>query len=275
MSEPIITLTTDFGTSSPYVAAMKGVILSLNPTARVVDLSHDIPPQSVHHAAFFLTAALPYFPPGTIHVVVVDPGVGTERAVLYAELATQRVLAPDNGCWTLAAEKLPIERVMRVTNRAYFRDTVSTTFHGRDIFASVAGYLSLGINPAQMSLRDEIYTEELARPLWTFERLQKPAPTVTHESITGEVVFVDGFGNLITNLPPEMGMVVINEVEVSRRVRTYGEALPRTLVALTSSFESLEVAEVQGNAAKRLNAQVGTPVVLRRAAGDTPWAPAH
>src|SRR6516164_6648308 len=100
MNDPLITLTTDFGTASPYLAAMKGVILSLNPAARLLDLSHDIPPQNVRHAAFFLAGALPYFPAGTIHVVVVDPGVGTQRAVLYAEMGTQRVLAPDNGCLT-------------------------------------------------------------------------------------------------------------------------------------------------------------------------------
>src|SRR3954447_11602409 len=106
MPDPIITLTTDFGTDSPYVAAMKGVILGINPDARLVDLSHQIPPQDLRHAAFFLAGALPYFPAGVIHVVVVDPGVGTERAVLYVEVGGHRLVVPDNGCWTPFAARV-------------------------------------------------------------------------------------------------------------------------------------------------------------------------
>jgi S-adenosylmethionine hydrolase len=255
MSDTLITLTTDFGTRSPYVAAMKGVILSTNPAARLLDLSHDIPPQDVRHAAFFLAAALPHFPPETLHVVVVDPGVGTERAILYVELGTQRVLAPDNGCWTLATEALPVRRAMRVTNPAYWRHVVSRTFHGRDVFAPAAGNLSLGLDP-----------HELGPLVFDWERLHMPGVEIGVGEVRGEVVFVDDFGNLITNIPPTTaGMVVIGDVEVSQRVRTYGEAPAGTLVALTSSFETLEIAEVQGNAARRLEAQVGTPVFLRRA----------
>ena len=253
MSAPLITLTTDFGTRSPYVAAMKGVLLTLNPAARLLDLSHDIPPQNVRHAAFFLAAALPYFPPGTLHVVVVDPGVGTERAILYVELGTQRLLAPDNGCWTLATEALPIQRVRRVTNRAYWRDVVSLTFHGRDVFAPVAAHLSLGRDPA-----------ELSEPAAQWVTLEALRPTLVGDEMHGAVVFVDDFGNLITNLAPDAGTVVIGDIEVSRRVRTYGEAPPGTLVSLTSSFDLLEIAEVQGDAAQRTGAGVGTPVVLRR-----------
>jgi S-adenosyl-L-methionine hydrolase (adenosine-forming) len=254
MSDAILTLTTDFGTKAPYVAAMKGVIVALNPVARLIDLSHDIPPQNVRHAAFFLAAALPYFPPGTIHVVVVDPGVGTERAILYVELGTQRLLAPDNGCWTLAAETLPLQHVRRVTNRSYWRDTISGTFHGRDIFAPVAAHLSRGVAPVQLG--------ELVSQWVTLDELR---PSILAGEVRGEVVFVDDFGNLITNLAPEAGTVLIGDCTVSRRVYTYGEAPPGTLVALTSSFDLLEIAEVQGNAARRLGAHVGTPVILRRA----------
>jgi S-adenosylmethionine hydrolase len=256
MSEPIITLTTDFGTTSPYVAAMKGVILSLNPTARLVDLSHAIPPQDVRHAAFFLAGALPYFPPRTIHVVVVDPGVGTERAALCVELGTQRVVAPDNGCWTLAAKAthaLHPTPVIRLTQPRYWRPHVSSTFHGRDVFAPVGAHLSLGVQPT-----------ELGEPMTDWVSLDELQPSVVGDEVRGEVVFVDGFGNLITNLPPDAGTVRIGDVEVSRRVRTYGEAPPGTLVALTSSFGLLEVAEVQGSAAGRLGVGAGTPAVLRR-----------
>src|SRR5262245_1661250 len=130
MSHPLITLATDFGEASPYVAAMKGVILGLNPDARLLDLSHAIPPQDLRHAAFFLRSALPYFPPGTLHVVVVDPGVGTERAALCVEAAGQRLLAPDNGCWTEWARTAPEPpRVWRLAEPRYRRAEVSATFH--------------------------------------------------------------------------------------------------------------------------------------------------
>ena len=252
MSNPIITLTTDFGTRAPYVAEMKGVILSMNPAVQLVDLSHDIPPQDVRHAAFFLAAAVPYFPPDTIHVVVVDPGVGTERAILYVELGTQRLLVPDNGCWTVSP-KVAVHKVIRLKNTALWRRVVSRTFHGRDIFAPAAANLSLGLDP-----------HLLGPTVSEWERLHMPGVIIRVNEMRGEVVFVDDFGNLITNLPPDEGTVVIGEKEVSKRVHSYGEAPRGTLVALRSSFETLEIAEVQGNAAQRLNASVATPVMLRR-----------
>ena len=119
MAEPFLTLTTDFGTASPYVASMKGVILSLNPHARIVDLSHHIPPQDVRHTAFFLASALPHFPPEAVHVVVVDPGVGGTRDILYVEVGVQRLLVPDNGCWTLLHDGRPPVRVIRLTERRF------------------------------------------------------------------------------------------------------------------------------------------------------------
>src|SRR5262249_606043 len=143
-ADPIITLTTDFGDGSPYVAAMKGVILGINPAARLIDLSHHIPPQDVRHAAYFLAESIPNFPPEAIHVLVVDPGVGTDRALLYVEGERHRLLAPDNGCWT-AVPNTP-RRVIRLTERNYWRPEVSNTFHGRDILAPVAAHLSLGVD---------------------------------------------------------------------------------------------------------------------------------
>jgi S-adenosylmethionine hydrolase len=255
MSDTLITLTTDFGTKSPYVAAMKGVILSTNPAVRLLDLSHEIPPQDIRHAAFFLAAALPHFPAETLHVIVVDPGVGTERAILYVEWDTQRLLAPDNGCWTLLAQDA-VRKVIRLTNPAYWRHVVSRTFHGRDVFAPAAGNLSLGLDPG-----------ELGPIIANWEQLHIPGVEIRLEEVHGEVVFVDDFGNLITNIPPGVaGTIVIGDMAISQRVSAYGEAPPGTLVTLTSSFETLEIAEVQGNAARRLGAAVGTPVVLRGAA---------
>lgn len=259
MADAIITLTTDFGTASPFVAAIKGVILSINPAAHITDLSHDIPPYDVRHAAFFLAEALPYFPPGTLHVVVVDPEVGSDRAVLYASVAGQRLLVPDNGVWTLLAnahQDQPI-RVVRITEPRFFRPVVSATFHGRDIFAPVAAYLSLGVSPA-----------ELGPTITKWRQIDWPTARVEPDGLTGEVIFVDHFGNLITNISPSClapagkraWQARIGEHAVARRVRTYHDATPGEVVALFSSSGLLEVAEVQGNAASRLSLGVGAPV---------------
>jgi S-adenosylmethionine hydrolase len=258
MPDPLITLTTDFGTDSPYVAAVKGVILALNPAARVVDLSHEIPPQDVRHAAFFLASALPYFPASALHVVVVDPGVGGERSALYVEVAGQRLLAPDNGCWTLVAEGEAPARVIRLAEPRFWRQPVSATFHGRDIFAPVAAHLSLGVAP-----------EELGPPVSGWVRLETPAPRSGMNSVSGEVVFIDHFGNLITNIPADRvrtpDVLAVGEQTFNggfRWVRTYAEADAGALVALASSRGVLEVAVVRGSAARRLRATVGTPVTV-------------
>jgi S-adenosyl-L-methionine hydrolase (adenosine-forming) len=259
MTPPLITLTTDFGDESPYVAAMKGALLWVNPAARLVDLTHAIPPQDVRYASYFLAAALPYFPPQTLHVVVVDPGVGSERAILYAEVAGQRVLAPDNGCLTaLFTECGPPTNLRRVRASRYFRPEVSATFHGRDIFAPVAGHLSLGLDPAK-----------LGPSVGDWVRLETPAPEITKDGICGEVAFVDHFGNLISNIPAEMVRDKPRCVRIGRRVirqfawvRTYAEARPGELALLVSSDGKMELAIAQGNAARRLRARPGTPFIL-------------
>ncbi len=259
MADPLLTLTTDFGNGSPYVAAVKGVILALNPEVRIVDLSHDISPQDLRQAAFFLASTLPYYPPETLHVVVVDPGVGSQRSILYVEVAYVRLLVPDNGCWTwlLEGERRRM-RVIRLTEKRFWRNRISATFHGRDIFAPVAANLSLGLDP-----------RELGPIISDWVRLERPVPCHDAHSIIGEVLFVDRFGNLITNIPGEALLrdgrakrVRIAGIEVSRIVRTYSDAEPGTLLALVSSSEFLEVAVNQGNAAQLLNAQTGTPVTL-------------
>jgi S-adenosylmethionine hydrolase len=255
MADAIITLTTDFGTDSPFVAAMKGVLLSINPAARLIDLSHDIPPFDVRHVSFFLAEALPYFPPGTLHVVVVDPEVGSHRDVLFVAVAGQRLLVPDNGCWTLLAEghSRPL-RVIRLTEPRFWRPIVSSTFHGRDIFAPAAAYLSLGVNPTELG---PITTE--------WRQLAWPAPTRHADHLKGEVIFVDHFGNLITNicgaaLPAATTRITVAGTATARRVRAYADAPTGELVALISSNGLLEVAEVQGNASRRLGLGVGAPV---------------
>jgi S-adenosylmethionine hydrolase len=257
MSDPIITLTTDFGDGSSYVAAMKGVVLSINPAARIVDLSHRIPPQDTRYAAYFLPTVIPYFPPASLHVVVVDPGVGTERALLYVEVEGQRLLVPDNGCWTelLRAEpRSPL--VIRLAEKRFWRDRVSATFHGRDILAPAAAHLSLGLDP-----------RNLGPTATEWARFQGPKATLHQDSLNGEVVLVDPFGNLITNIPGESLSLLkkparfkVGGHNLERLVRTYGEAEPGSLVALVSSSGMLEIAVNQGNAAEQLRVEVGSPV---------------
>jgi S-adenosyl-L-methionine hydrolase (adenosine-forming) len=267
----VITLTTDFGLASPYVAAMKGVILSINPAVTLLDLSHTIPPQDLRHAAYFLATAVPYFPPRTIHVCVVDPGVGSARAALCIEANGQRLVGPDNGVFTLLVGKSatpPVAR--RLADSRYWKASVSSTFHGRDIFSPVAAHLSLGVDPAAFG------------PVLPDPVLLAPRSAVTFEDgWRGEVQFVDDFGNLITNIPACKLKVLPMEVSVAglpptvmRWVRTYAEAAAGELVCLFSSDGFVEIAEVNGNAARRLGVSVGAAVrtsssARRRSDGST------
>jgi S-adenosylmethionine hydrolase len=268
MADPIITLTTDFGEASPYVAAMKGVIVSINPAARIIDLSHQVPPQDVRHADHFLAAAIPYFPEDVIHVVVIDPGVGTSRHALYVDVAGHRLLLPDNGCWTTLARQFTEQpAVRRLAEPRFWRQPLSSTFHGRDIFAPTAAHLSLAVDPALLG--PEV-TE------WVRLDLPEPRLDVSSHTLVGEVVFVDAFGNLITNIPESMlarwpdrylGFRVGDHVTM-RYVRTYGEAQAGQLVALIGSSGMLELALVNGNAAQELPGSVG--MIVRVAIGYDP-----
>jgi S-adenosylmethionine hydrolase len=269
MPDPLITLTTDFGASAPYAAALKGVILTLNAGARLVDLTHEIPPQDVRYVAFFLATAVPCFPNEALHVVVVDPGVGSDRALLYIEAAGRRLLAPDNGCWTLL-EGAEAARVIRLAEPRYWRQSVSATFHGRDILAPVAAHLSLGLDPAQ-----------LGPPVRDWVRLVIPPPRTITGGLAGEVVFIDNFGNVITNIPIDTNIpsdslqppevITIGDRTLRgafRWVRSYSEAPPGSLVVLSSSTGLLEIAVAQGSAAQCLEATVGMPVTIGWTTGD-------
>jgi S-adenosylmethionine hydrolase len=255
---PTVTLTTDFGDGSAYVAAMKGTLLAVNPAVRLLDLSHRIRPQDLMAAAYFLADALPWFPPKSIHVIVVDPGVGTGRALLCVEWAGQTVLVPDNGCWTpiVQPDSLP-PRVYRLEERRYWREDVSSTFHGRDVLAPVAGHLSLGVTPA-----------DLGPEVADWVRLTLPQPRLTVDGIRGEVVIVDRFGNLVTNITSAAieapGSVRIDGRATAKWVKTYGDAEPGTLVALIGSAGRLEIAIVNGSAAARLCLEKGAPVEFCR-----------
>lgn len=254
----IITLTTDFGDSSPYVAAMKGVILSVNPDVNIVDVTHCVPPQQVLHGALVLDGVTRLFPAGTIHIAVVDPGVGTSRAIVYAEIAGQRYVCPDNGLLGRLAERENPAKLVRVTNEQFFRTPVAPTFHGRDIMAPVAAQLSLGLDP-----------DQLGPPLSELRRLDWPGAVKVANRIEGQVVAVDSFGNLVTNITREMldGVptdetvaVRCDEHETRSIFNTYADQPAMTLIALVGSTGQLELAIVDDSAANMLGVGVGAPV---------------
>ena len=256
----IITLTTDFGTGSHYVAAMKGVILSLHPAAAIVDIAHDIPPQDIRRAALLLDDVADWFPSETIHVAVVDPGVGTDRAIVYARIGQQHFLAPDNGLLSRRAARTPPKKLIRLSDPAYWLAHVSTTFHGRDIMAPVAARLALGLDP-----------DQLGPPLTRLTAFDWPEVCQNPARIDGAVIEVDAFGNLITNITVDMlagrptdrrACIVCNIYETWGIYQAYSEQASGTLVALIGSSGRLELAIVRDSAAGRLGVGIGTPVTL-------------
>jgi hypothetical protein len=256
----IITLTTDFGEGSRYVAAMKGVMLSINPAARLIDSSHSVPPQDVRAGAIALAESAPFFPPGTIHVAVVDPGVGTARRIVYARIGAQQFIAPDNGLLSRLAAKERPSKIVSLDEPRFWLPRVSTTFHGRDIMAPVAARLSLGLSP-----------DELGRPLDSLTSLPWPEAEQVANQITGEVIEVDSFGNLVTNISREMlagvptgeTVTVACDEHVTQGIfKTYCDQPPMTLIALVGSGDQLELAIVDENASIMLGVTVGSPVVI-------------
>lgn len=259
--QPIITLLTDFGTDSPYVAAMKGVILSINPAVTLVDLTHAIPPQDIRQGALVLADVVPRFPAGTIHIAVVDPGVGSARQILCAEIGSQRCLGPDNGLFSRLARQTPNPRITAVTEPQFWLPTVSATFHGRDVMAPVAAHLSLGLDPRQ-----------LGPPLAQMIELDWPEVVKVPGEITGRVASVDSFGNLITDIrsdqladvpTDERLQVLCDEHETRGLFRTYADQPEMTLIALVGSSGCLELAIVGDSAKLMLGVSTGAPVTLR------------
>lgn len=257
----IITLTTDFGPGSPYVAAMKGVILGIDPSVQLVDITHAIPPQDIRVAAVVLEDTVPWFPPGTLHVAVVDPGVGTERPLVWAELAGQQVLGPDNGLFSRLAARFPPQRIVRLTEPRYWLPDVSATFHGRDILAPVAARLSRGLDPAALGV-----------PQTALSMLDWPEVRRHAEGLEGSVLYVDRFGNVISDITRSMladwpegasPWVGCRGAWVQGISRTYAQHPPGSLVAVVGSTGRLELAVVGGSAAARLGASVGERFEVR------------
>ena len=255
-----ITLTTDFGPGSLYTAAMKGVILSIDPAANVVDISHSIPPQDVRQGAVVLEDATVWFPEGTVHVAVVDPGVGTERAIVYARIGSQHYVVPDNGLLSRLATRTPPSKIIRLNKPEYWLDKVSATFHGRDIMAPVAARLGLGLDPGLLGPT----IDKLSGLHW-------PKVRMTSNKIEGVVLQIDSFGNLVTNIGAEMlagrptderVCIVCNIYETWGIFHTYADHPGGTFVALIGSSGRLELAVVGDNAADMLGIEVGTPVIV-------------
>jgi hypothetical protein len=250
----IITLTTDFGPGE-YAAAMKGVILGINPQAVLVDISHQVEPQDILGGAFVLAAACPYFPPDTIHVAVVDPGVGTGRRSLVVQTPNAFFLAPDNGLLSLVLEGAGY-RAYELTEPRYWREEVSATFHGRDIFAPAAAHLSVGVDP-----------QDMGRPLADMVTLPLPPVEVSGGEVRGQVIYIDRFGNLITNIRgtdlPE-GHAVVHIAGRNIKGLSPHYQVGKELVAIMGSSGYLEIAAPSASAARLLSAQRGLPVTVRQ-----------
>ncbi len=255
----IITLTTDFGTRDGFSGALKGVILGINPDATIVDISHEITPHDVAEGAIVFAVAAKYFPPDAIHVVVVDPGVGGARRALALQAGETFFVAPDNGVLSLAMTH-PL-RAVQLTKPEFWLPRVSSTFHGRDIFAPVAAHLSLGVS-----------LDTLGEPVASIARLPFDAPAPDADgNISGRVIHVDRFGNLLTNIPSEMverrdasRLTVEIAGQVIRGLkRTYGDGARGQVIALPSSSWLLEIAVREGSAAEKLNVSVGAILTVR------------
>jgi hypothetical protein len=252
---PIITLSTDFGLEDPYVGVMKGVILGINPEVRLVDLTHALSHQHLLEAAFILNSAFPYFPPGTIHLAVVDPGVGGNRRLMAIQDKDGIWIGPDNGLFSLVLKNHPEAGLFHLKNQAYYLETVSPTFHGRDILAPVAAHLSLGLSLMEMG---EAFSDPVLLPI--------PEPEIKKNGIIGQVLWTDHFGNLITNISEKMLLpfrsapglrIFIGTHEISGIHQSYRESQPGRLLALIGSGGYLEIACNLGRAEDLIGFKAG------------------
>ncbi|MCX5788454.1 MAG: SAM-dependent chlorinase/fluorinase [Elusimicrobia bacterium] len=254
----LIALLTDFGLSDPFVGLMKAVILTRRPDATIVDLAHGIAPQDVRQAAFALMHSLDYFAEKTLFVCVVDPGVGSDRRILWARGTRHQFIAPDNGLLSWVEEREKIHELRSVTNRKLFRDPVSPVFHGRDIVAPVAAALAGGAQPDTLGPR-----------VPGMVRFPFPVPRKSRGTVKGEVLVFDRFGNAITNLRPgdlPRGARFKHKGKDLGRLRThYAEARPGRALALTGSSGYIELSVRDGSFASQAEASVGDPVVVEPA----------
>ena len=255
----LVTLTTDFGTTDPFVGIMKGVILGRAPGTTIVDLAHDLPPHDVRGGALVLRQAMPYFPRGTIHVAVIDPGVGSARRPLCVETADAFLVGPDNGVLSLAAPPADVRRIVHLTAESFFLSPRSATFHGRDIFAPVAAALAAGTAP--LAFGPEVPD---------MQRLELPPLVYEAAGVRGEVLWVDRFGNLVTSITEEAladfrgrdVSISIRGVRLRGIATSYSSVPAGEPVAIVNSWGHLEIAVREGSAAAVLPAAVGETVCI-------------
>jgi S-adenosylmethionine hydrolase len=266
MPSRIVALLTDFGHRDPFVGIMKGVMLGITPDLQLIDISHEITPQRIREAATVLSVSFPYFPPHTVFLVIVDPGVGGARRPIVVETAEHIFVAPDNGVLGPVLDQAEVRRVIHATEARYFRQPISRTFHGRDVFAPLAAWLSHGVEARAMGVAIDDYT-----------RLELPRPLIqTDGSIEGEVLYQDRFGNLITNIaeswvaklwgpPPWQGMRGHLETSVIRGLDAYyAQRSPQELGLIVNSWGFFEIFVNGGNAAQATGAVEGSPVSIFR-----------
>jgi len=258
---PVVTLLSDFGLKDPYVAEMKAVVLSICPEATLVDISHEIKKFDVRMGAFVLASAAPHFPSGSVHVAVVDPGVGTSRRPITIETKRSFYVGPDNGLLVLSARKEGIRRAYHITNRRYMLPKISRTFHGRDVFSCAAAYLAKGVLPSEFGPEIHDYAvPEFAKP------------QLEGAKLLGEILYIDGFGNVITNISAgDLEKLDVSEgrflqVKIGdktlklRFCSAYGEVPVGSPLAVIGGSDFLELSVNQGSAAKKFNVKAGDAV---------------
>ena len=260
---PVIALLSDFGSKDHYVGTMKAVILGICPDVTLVDITHEIAPHDVLDGALELAAAYRFFPAGTIFLAVVDPGVGSARRGIAAEVGDYRFISPDNGLLTAVIRDVPPRKIVELTERRYARPTVSRTFEGRDRFAPAAAWLSKGV-----------HLSAFGRPVTDYHLLDLPKPVLDGATLRGAVVRIDRFGNVVTNLDRRScerladgggGLqLTVRDHSIARIVSTYADIPAGDLAALFGSTDTLEVAAQETSAAERLGVAVGDPVELKR-----------
>lgn len=260
MRHSVISLLTDFGTKDHYVASMKGTILSINPQCTLIDITHHVSPHDIREGAFILANAYSFFPKGTIHLSVVDPGVGSPRRPILIETYNYLFVGPDNGLFTFALKREKVKKVVVLTNQKFFLSQVSTTFHGRDLFAPVAAYLSLGAK-----------TNEFGHELNSWVELDFEKPKIRRGKLIGEILHIDAFGNLISNINEEKLFHFVKDHSFVNRIggraiqglkKGYWEGNRNEPMAIIGSGGFLEISVREGNAQKRLNVKKGDQVII-------------
>ena len=258
--ERIITLATDFGDESGYAGVMKGVILTVNPDCQIIDITHRVSQQDIEEAAFLLNNSFSYFPEHSIHVVVVDPGVGSERKPILIETDKYWFVGPDNGIFSFIFLMEGFKKVWEITNKSYFLPEVSSTFHGRDIFAPVAAHLSLGVSP-----------EELGKELKGFVMLKDLEPKVEAGVIKARVVYADHFGNLISNISRDLFSWLVADKSfnisvggeiIQKLSLSYADVRDGKVLALFGSSQWLEISVKNGNCQKELDIKKGAEIKI-------------